>query len=62
MSDLTVVVGGIVIMNIMLMAVVERTREIGYAGFEFTAMDVFLLGMVAGSILHGLVRKVRKGP
>lgn len=33
-----------------------------YLGFEFTAMDVFLLGMVAGSILKGVVSRVQRRP
>ncbi|MEJ7809735.1 MAG: FtsX-like permease family protein, partial [Gemmatimonadaceae bacterium] len=54
-----IVVGGIVIMNIMLMAVTERTREIGIRkAVGATALDIrrqFLAESVALSSLGGLL-------
>src|SRR5713226_760748 len=73
-----IVVGGIVIMNIMLMSVNERTREIGIRKslgarrrdilWQFLAEAVTLafvgglLGLVAGTLLAGLVSAVSPLP
>jgi putative ABC transport system permease protein len=73
-----IVVGGIVIMNIMLMSVNERTREIGIRKSlgarrrdirnQFLAESVTLamlggvLGLVAGAALAGLVATVSPLP
>ena len=78
MVGIGIVVGGIVIMNIMLMAVTERTREIGIRKAvgarardierQFLAEAVMLsalggaLGIVAGWAVAGLVDAVSPLP
>ena len=63
LAALSLVVGGIVLMNIMLVSVAERTREVGlrralgatrddiFAQFLTEALAVTLLGMALGSLL-----------
>ncbi len=60
MAAVSLLVGGIGIMNIMLVSVTERTREIGHAPGDRRARDEvllqFLVEAVALSSLGGLHR------
>jgi putative ABC transport system permease protein len=63
LAGLSLIVGGVVLMNILLISVAERTREIGlrravgatrrdvFQQFLFESLAVSLLGMVLGSLL-----------
>jgi putative ABC transport system permease protein len=69
-SGISLVVGGIVIMNIMLVSVVERTREIGVrraigatqgtirAQFLMEAVLLSLCGGIIGVLLGGTIAKI----
>ncbi|MDD4270094.1 MAG: ABC transporter permease [Thermoguttaceae bacterium] len=65
LAGLSLLVGGVVLMNILLISVAERTREIGlrravgatrgdiFAQFLTESLSVTFLGMLLGSILGG---------